>query len=246
MVDVWWNIGGQNQWVTKSRCFHDYWWRHRFSWVEMFWTRGTTWAQILLLNEINKIRKCILWIDVVVCKIQAILHACQPFLGIHVHMAPLALDSLSTKTVLELRISFSVYAWYLLSAEESDITNTVCTFKQQQHFWWQPPLVPPTTQETTPIFSRLICGSWWNCYNGNPHQHPMQIRTKLGRLTCGSHDHSGLSININTPRDLNFLSARSTATATWKTARNGHKVKYLFSNSSTRKGWRKYRCELHA
>ena len=170
----------------------------------------------------------------VVCKIQAILHACQPFLGIHVHMAPLALDSLSTKTVLELRISFSVYAWYLLSAEESDITNTVCTFKQQQHFLWQPPLVLPTTQETTPIFSRLIC------------THPMQIRTKLGRLTCGSHDHSGLSININTPRDLNFLSARSTATATWKTARNGHKVKYLFSNSSTRKGWRKYRCELHA
>ena len=133
-VDVWWNIGGQNQWVTKSRCFHDYWWRHRFSWVEMFWTRGTTWAQILLLNEINKIRKCILWIDVVVCKIQAILHACQPFLGIHVHMAPLALDSLSTKTVLELRISFSVYAWYLLSAEESDITNTVCTFKNNNLF----------------------------------------------------------------------------------------------------------------
>ena len=103
-----------------------------------------------------------------------------------------------------------------------------------------------TTQETTPIFSRLIRGSWWNSYNGNPHQHPMQIRTKLGRLTCGSHDHSGLSINIKTPRDLNFLSARSTATATWKTARNGRKVKYLFSNSFTRKGWRKYRCELHA
>ena len=53
LVDVWWNSGGQNQWVTKSRCFHDYWWRHRFSWVEMFWTRGTTWAQILLLNEIK-------------------------------------------------------------------------------------------------------------------------------------------------------------------------------------------------
>ena len=182
----------------------------------------------------------------VVCKIQAILHACQPVPDTHVYMAPLALDSLSTKTVLELRTYFGVYVWYLLSVEESDITNTRCTFKQQQHFWWQPPLVPHAIQETTPIFSRLIHGSWWNSYNGNPHQHPMQIRTKLGRLTCRSHDHSGLSINIKTPRDLNFLSARSTATATWKMARNGHKVKYLFSNSSTRKGWRKYRCEPNA
>ena len=119
---MWWNSGGQNQWVTKSCCFHDYWWRHLFSWVKMFWTWGTTWAQS---------ESVFLWIDVVVCKIQAILHACQPFPDIHVHMAPLALDSLSTKTVLELRISFSVYAWYLLSAEESDITNTRCTFKQE-------------------------------------------------------------------------------------------------------------------
>ena len=142
--------------------------------------------------------------------------------------------------------SFSLYAWYLLSAEESEITNTRCTFKQQQHFRWQPPLAPHTTQETMPIFSRLINGSCWNSCNGNPPQHPMQIRTKLGRLTCGSHDHSGLSINIKTPRDLNFLSTRSTATATWKMAKNGHKVKYLFSNTSTRKGWCKYRCELHA
>ena len=181
----------------------------------------------------------------VVCKIQAILHDYQTFLDIHVHTAPLALDSLSTKTWLELRISFSIYAWYLLSGEELNITKNRCAFKQQQHFKWQPPLAPQTTQETTQIFSRLVHDSWWNSYNGNPHQHPMQIRTKLGRLTCGSHDHNGLSINIQTPRDLNFLSARSTATGTWKTARNGYKVKYLFSNTSTRKGCRKYRSTLY-
>ena len=107
-------------------------------------------------------------------------------------------------------------------------------------------MAPHTTQETTQIFSWLVHGSWWNSYNGNPHQHPMQIRTKLGRLTCGSHDHNDLSINIQTLRDLNFLSARSTATATWKTARNGHKVKYLFSNTFTRKGCPKYRSKLYA
>ena len=88
----------------------------------------------------------------VVCKIQAILHACQPFPDIHVHMAPLALDSLSTKTLLEMKISFNVYAWYLLTGEELIITKTRCTFKQQQHFQWQPPLAPHTTQETAQIF----------------------------------------------------------------------------------------------
>ena len=67
-------------------------------------------------------------------KIQAILHACQPFPDLHVHMAPLASDSLSTKTLLELGISFSVYAWYLFSGEELNIRNNSCTFKQQQHF----------------------------------------------------------------------------------------------------------------
>ena len=177
----------------------------------------------------------------VVCKIQAILHACQPFPDIHVHMAPLASDWLSAKTLLELGISFSVYALYLLSGEELNITNNRCTFKQQQHFQWQPPLAPHTTQETTQIFSRLVHDSRWNSYKGNPHQHPMQIGTKLGRLTCGSHDHNGLSINIETPRALNFLSTRSTATATWKMARNGHKVKYLFSNTSPRRRCRKCR-----
>ena len=45
----------------------------------MFWTWGTTWAQILL----NEIRKCILWIDVAVCKKKSCNSACLPALSWH-------------------------------------------------------------------------------------------------------------------------------------------------------------------
>ena len=103
------------------RQLYIYWWLHPFfcGWkcygheahMGLVWN----WHQIcsLILADFvvkwNKVKleSIFLWIHVVVWKIQVILHACQLFANIHINMAPLMLDSRSTKTLLELRTSFN-------------------------------------------------------------------------------------------------------------------------------------------
>ena len=70
------------------------------------------------------------------------------------------------------------------------------------------------------------------------------LNSHVGYEILRSHSPKEFFIALAIRLLLKSNTARSTATATWKTSRNGHKVKYPFSNTSTRKGCRKYRCEL--